>query len=131
HYTIEEEISDLVLDRIQKLADLSVGSGFLGFLLVGCKASFYFSFLLILYLKSSTYTNTLEHSVYNNLNHIINRIVFSITASLRFYDALHIYVTEFHTNFFSISIPTSLCPHISQLSLLEKPITNIFCSRNY
>eukprot|EP00069_Balaena_mysticetus_P005909 bmy_18323T0 len=72
-----------------------------------------------------------KHSVYNNLNHIINRIVFSITASLRFYDALHIYVTEFHTNFFSISIPTSLCPHISQLSLLEKPITNIFCSRNY
>lgn len=47
HYTTEKEINELVLDRVQELADQSVGSGFLGFLLSVCKASFYFTFLLI------------------------------------------------------------------------------------
>lgn len=30
HYTTEKKINELVLDSIQKLADQSVGSGFLG-----------------------------------------------------------------------------------------------------
>ncbi|KAF5926856.1 hypothetical protein HPG69_001487, partial [Diceros bicornis minor] len=96
HYTIENEIIDLLLDRIQKVADLSQLQAFLDF----CWR---------------------VHPIYNNLNHIINRIVSSITASLRFYHDLNIYMTEFHTNLFSIPISTSICPHISQLSLLGKP----------
>ena len=46
HYTTEKEINELELDRVQELADQSVGSGFLGFLLTVCKAHFYFTFLL-------------------------------------------------------------------------------------
>lgn len=47
HYTTEKKINELVLARVQKLVDQSVGSGFLGLPLTVCKASFYFTFLLI------------------------------------------------------------------------------------
>ncbi|TKC33701.1 hypothetical protein EI555_003597, partial [Monodon monoceros] len=49
HYTIEKEISDLVLNRIQKLADLSVGSGFLGFLLFFLAVTEVFNFITLEY----------------------------------------------------------------------------------
>ena len=66
----------------------------------------------------------IECPAYTNLNHLINQIVYLITASLRFDGTLNVDLTEFQTNL----VPY---PHIhfplatyGPTSLLRKPTMN-------
>ncbi|KAF3830547.1 hypothetical protein GH733_004366 [Mirounga leonina] len=122
HYIIGKEITDPVLDQIQKLADQGTGlQGFLVFHSFGGGIAPQVSTAVVEFDSSILTTHTLEHSdfaslvdnyticdichgnlnielpTYTNLNRLIGHIASSITASLRFDGALNVDLTEFQT----------------------------------